>query len=89
MSDLFRVSIPPEIQEMSLASLAILCHRAEDTADDVLLVQVMGEVERRDAMVPPVGITQFRPKVATEVFMEHYRAAMETWGVRKHGGVKR
>lgn len=77
MSDLFRVPIPPEIQEASFALLAILAHQAEDTDDDVLLMQVMGEVERRDAMVPPSGITQYRPKRATAEFMVCYRAAME------------
>lgn len=83
MSDFFRVQIPPYIQEASFALLAMLCHQAEDTDDDVLLMEVMGEVERRDAMVPPVGITQYRPKTATDEFMKCYRAAMDVRMARK------
>ena len=83
MSDLFRVMIPPEIQEASFALLAMLCHQAEDTDDDILLMQVMGEVERRDALVPPLGITQYRPKNATDDFMKCYRAAMDVRMARR------
>lgn len=83
MSHFFRVSIPPYIQEAGFALLAILAHEAEDTDDDVLLMEVMGEVERRDAQVPPVGITQYRPKNATDEFMKCYRAAMDVRMARK------
>lgn len=83
MSDLFRVAIPCELTEMTLAGLALLCHRAEDTNDDVLLVQVMGEVERRDALVPPRGVTGYRLRLATDEFMRHYRAAMEVRAARR------
>jgi hypothetical protein len=70
MSDLFRVSIPPEIQDASLALLAILCHEAEDSGDDVLLLQVTGELERRASEL------KF-PSCLRVEFMGHYRAAME------------
>lgn len=47
MSDLFRVRIPREIVGLGPAGLAILAHLAEDTGNDILLLQVSGEVERQ------------------------------------------
>jgi hypothetical protein len=57
--------IPPrqEVAGATLKELARLCHEAEDTADDLLLVEVSAEVEVREHKLPG----------ATRIFMEWYR----------------
>ena len=47
MSDFFRIPANPELRGLGLTSLARLSHEAEDTSNDILLVQVQAEVESR------------------------------------------
>ena len=48
MSDILRPTVPRrEVFVAGLTTLAKLAHQAEDTNDDVLLLEVMDEVSRR------------------------------------------
>lgn len=47
MSDLFRITIPSEIANAGVITLAKLAHQAENTDDDILLLQVSAVVESR------------------------------------------
>ncbi len=59
MSDFFRIRAPVEFARKTLRALATLAHEAEDTGDDVLLLECWSELERRGS---PMSI-----------FMEFYR----------------
>jgi hypothetical protein len=64
---------------MSFGLLARLAHRAEDTDDDIMLNDVMGEVARRDSMAtwtsPVTGIT-YQTGQASTLFHNHYMTEM-------------
>lgn len=47
MSDIFRIVAPAEFVQYTSSQLAALAHKAEDTGDDLLLLEVEDEVERR------------------------------------------
>ena len=65
--------------KMPLGLLARLAHRAEDTDDDVMLNDVMGEVERRDSLTtwtsPETGVTYPTGRAYAE-FHKHYMTEM-------------
>ena len=48
MNDFFRIQIPPEIAAAGPTTLARLTHEAEETDDDILLMQVQGALQSRD-----------------------------------------
>lgn len=50
MSEFFRIPANPDLPSMGLTTLARLSHQAEDTGDDILLMQVADEVESRGEM---------------------------------------
>ena len=68
MSDIIRraagmTPVPENVATATTKGLALLCHEAEDAADDVLLVDVYAELERRIAA-----------RLSThELFMDWYR----------------
>jgi hypothetical protein len=73
VSELLRTTAPPDFARLATRELARLCHRAEDTGDDVLLCEVHDEVTRRQAARPgTLGVfmthywdlwrTEFRPR---------------------------
>lgn len=47
MSDFFRITVPSEIASAGISTLARLTHEAEETDDDVLLMQVQGALQSR------------------------------------------
>lgn len=47
MSEIFRTTRPAEFLGYTLKRLAELAHEAEDTDNDVLLIQVVDEIESR------------------------------------------
>jgi hypothetical protein len=59
MSDFFRIHAPAEFSAKTIRQLASLVHDAEDSVDDVLLLQCWDELERRGTPM--------------SVFMEFYR----------------
>ena len=66
--------MPTPIDDLAgktLRELAVLCHEAEETDDDVLLMQVQDEVQRR-------GMNH-----ATSLWMDFYR---EEWTKRMQKG---
>lgn len=67
MSDFFRIHAPPEHARLTLRQLAVMVHDAEDSADDVTLVECFDELERRKAETE-------RPWVVMDLFMEFYRS---------------
>jgi hypothetical protein len=54
MSDFFRIPANPDLAGLGLTTLARLSHEAEETSDDILLMQVADEVRSRGE--PAVGI---------------------------------
>ena len=56
MSAILRTTAPDEFAAHTTKTLARLAHRAEDTGDDVLLLQVMDEVERRCRRFPAMDV---------------------------------
>lgn len=64
-----------KLTDMPIIGLARLCHRAEDTGDDILLNEVIGEVERRDSLAlhtsPVTGIV-YRTGEVHEAFHRAY-----------------
>jgi len=68
-----------KLTDMPLIGLARLCHRAEDTNDDTLLNEVMGEVDRRDAEAVrrgPVTGNEYRTNEVYSLFHALYMAQM-------------
>jgi hypothetical protein len=59
MSDFFRIPSNPSLAKYGLTSLARMSHEAEDTGDDILLLQVDSEI-------------QFRGELAQEIFRNEY-----------------
>jgi|GEM_PF-5273164 len=64
MSEYYRITAPPEFASLTLRDLARKCHVAENTADDVLLLEVQNELLRRGRVLN---------RDLTGVFMEFYR----------------
>ena len=62
MSEFFRTHAPPEFGAMTLRELAARAHEAEDTGNDVLLLRVWDELERRERTLPG----------ATSIFRDAY-----------------
>jgi hypothetical protein len=59
VSDFFCIHAPPEFSSKTLRQLAVMVHEAEETADDILLLQAWDELERR--------------KTPRDIFMGFYR----------------
>jgi hypothetical protein len=59
MSDFFRIHAPPEYARLTLGQLSRMVHEAEETDDDVTLIQVFDELEKRG--------------IDNSLFMEFYR----------------
>jgi hypothetical protein len=57
MSDFFRIPADPSLVPMTSGELARLAHQAEDADDDVLMVQIQSELERRERVYPGMGWT--------------------------------
>lgn len=72
MSEIFRTTTTPELRVATYSELARLCHLAEDTADDILLLQVMDEVEARNRET-----TNKWDDPGTRLFMDFYNQQME------------
>ena len=68
MSEFFRIHAPPEFSGLTLRDLARRCHVAENTDDDVLLIQVQDELKRREQTY----------ERAVDVFIEFYRELWQT-----------
>lgn len=68
MSEFFRVHAPLEFSGLTLRELARRCHVAENTGNDVLLMQVQDELKRRESTYERV----------VDVFMEFYRELWRT-----------
>jgi len=64
MKEFFAVRAPGEFIALTTRDLARLAHKAEDTGDDVLLLQVADEVDRRERAYPQLGVTN--------LFREHF-----------------
>lgn len=47
MSEFFRIHATPEMHGLTLRQIAVMVHEAEETADDVTLLQCWDELERR------------------------------------------
>jgi hypothetical protein len=66
LSDFFRIRAPAEFIAKTTRELAELSHQAEETDDDVLLLQVADEIERRKVTTPMTAV----------LFREHYMDLM-------------
>lgn len=70
MSDILRITAGPKVRAATFRTLAELAHQAEETDDDVLLLEVADEVERRERSFPGY----------TRLFRETY---LEIWPARR------
>lgn len=78
MSDFFRIPKLP-LESLSIRELAHMCHRAENTDDDILLMNVQAELERREKECGVVG--KFY-SIEGE-FMVEYRAVWPEYARKK------
>jgi hypothetical protein len=72
VKEFFDVRAPAEFVRLTTRELARLAHKAEDTGDDILLLQVQDEVDRRERRFPHLGVT--------DRFREEYVAMHRTRG---------
>ncbi len=64
MSEIFRIHAPATFAGKTLRSLAIMVHEAEETDDDVTLLECCDELDRRGG----------NRNATMSIFMEFYRA---------------
>lgn len=68
MSDLFRIHIPQEIASAGISTLARLTHEAEETDNDILLMQVAAVMESR---------SETERRVYREVYLFQWKQRMD------------
>ena len=72
MSEFFRIHATPDHSRKTLRELAVLVHEAEESADDVSLLECWDELERRGG----------NRNATMGLFMEFYR---DEWHKRMKG----
>lgn len=61
MSEILRPTTPrKEVATAGLTTLAKLAHQAEDTSDDILLLEVVDEVARRGKLAEWIWLEEYR-----------------------------
>jgi hypothetical protein len=78
VSDFFRIPLV-DLSAATVRELARQCHIAENTDDDVLLMNVQSEVESREKWhETPSSGERYRGSEVHNLFMDHYRELWST-----------
>jgi hypothetical protein len=78
--NIYRIQVPADFGRLTTRELARLSHEAEDTENDILLLQVDGEMQRRERAIP--GVLAMYKAHYMDLIRERYTARKETTNER-------